>query len=181
MSEVSSKKGFTPSMEALPIIAKYREYLDYVERHILNISKAWVEIQEKCEIPFVWDDCRYFALTDAIQKHDLSKLGAEEFTQYRKQFYAVDGELKDKADFESAWSHHKSVNQHHWENWTLKEYYHPYEAELHCTHMVIDWLAMSYEFGDTPRHYYESNKEDIKLPDWAVGYIEEIFDSLEAA
>jgi hypothetical protein len=46
--------------------------------------------------------------------------------------------------------------------------------------MVIDWLAMSYEFGDTPRSYYEKNREKIELPEWAVKYITELFTDLEA-
>ena len=45
--------------------------------------------------------------------------------------------------------------------------------------MVVDWLAMSYEFGDTPRSYYKKNKSRIKLPNWAVEYINELFDMLE--
>lgn len=164
-------------MAALPIIAKTREYLDYVERHILNIQRAWVEIQEKCQIPCVWDDYRFWSLNAAVQEHDLSKLGPEEFTQYRKTFYPAESE--EKAELGEAWEHHKETNPHHWENWTSKEYHNPYEAEMHCTHMVIDWLAMSYEFGDTPRSYYEKNKDKIKLPDWAVKYISAIFDQLE--
>ena len=31
-------------------IQKTREYLDYVERHILNVNKAWEELNIKCRL-----------------------------------------------------------------------------------------------------------------------------------
>ena len=45
--------------------------------------------------------------------------------------------------------------------------------------MVIDWMAMGYVFGDTPRSYYESNKENIKLSDEHVQFMYQIFEKLE--
>lgn len=48
-----------------------------------------------------------------------------------------------------------------------------------CVHMVIDWLAMSFKFGDSPREYYERNKDRIKIPKWSIDLIYEIFRRLE--
>lgn len=45
--------------------------------------------------------------------------------------------------------------------------------------MVIDWLAMSYEFGDTPREYYEANKDRIELTEDSEKLIYDIFNKLE--
>ena len=175
-------------MRALEAIDRTRDYLDYVERHINNVARAWGEVMEAMErsggYPVWFDDYRYESLRGEVERHDLSKLSPEELVQYRMKFYPTTYEALPNADnatklFEEAWQHHWENNHHHWEKWAGTDYYNPYEAEYHCTHMVIDWLAMSYEFGDTPRAYYEKNKERIELPDWAVKYINDLFDDLE--
>lgn len=173
-------------MEALETIKKTREYLDYIERHILNVEKAWSEIQEKCKnMRFIYDDYVYNTIDAKVKHHDMSKLENEEFVYYRMKFYPTDTENKflskqliDK-NFQEAWKHHYTINDHHWENWLKKHYLNSYEGEINCVHMIIDWLAMSYEFGDTPRGYYEKNKGKIHLPNWAIKFIYEIFDKLE--
>lgn len=45
-------------------------------------------------------------------------------------------------------------------------------------HMVIDWTAMGYKFGDTAQQYYESNKDKIELSDEHKMFMYEIFDRL---
>lgn len=166
-------------MEALKTIQKTREYLDYIERHILNVEKAWKEIQEKCnDMRFVYDDYVFNRLDSEIIGHDMSKLEKEEFypTELESNTYF---KPHIENDFNLAWENHKQENSHHWEKWTVTGSYDPYYEEINCAHMVIDWLAMSYEFGDTPRSYYEKNKKNIKLPKWAVSFIYEIFNRLE--
>ena len=37
-------------------------------------------------------------------------------------------------------------------------------------------MAMSLEFGDTAKSYYEKNKGEINLPEWSVKLMYEIFD-----
>lgn len=169
-----------PEMKALETIKKTREYLDYVERHILNVQKAWVEIQVKCQdMASIWDDCRFWSLHEEVKHHDMSKLGKEEFTEYRRHFYPTEAEAKKGHELGMAWEHHKAKNPHHWENWVARDFYHPHAKEMHCLHMVIDWLAMSYEFGDTPRAYYEKNEKRINLPKVWDKMVTDIFDRLE--
>ena len=169
-------------MLARKYIQKTREYLDYLDRHIDNVERAWKEVQEKCSsMHMIWEDFYWHSLDLAVKQHDLSKFSKEEFTQYRAFFYPVDDEITVKEDFDMAWAHHKICNDHHWENWTQIKECHPNEQALCCTHMVVDWLAMSYEFGDTPRSYYENNKDSIHLPTWAQSYICQMFDLLEAS
>lgn len=177
-------------MQALEAISKTREYLDYVERHINNVARAWQEVMAAMEknggYPIHYDDFRWQVMKAEVEHHDISKLSSSEFVQYRQKFYPTknEAEATDKTEqkkaFDDAWEHHWKCNSHHWENWTRRiNESSPYDAEIHCTHMVIDWLAMSYEFGDTPRSYYERNKERITLPEWAVKYINQIFDDLK--
>lgn len=172
-------------MKALEIIHKTREYLDYVERHINNVYKAWEEVMSAAKsFSINYDDFRYFKLLEEVTNHDISKLSKEEFVQYRRCFYPTDSEKKavQIPVLGEAWEHHKKENSHHWENWASEDKVvsSPYDLEIHCTHMVIDWLAMSYEVGDTPRSYYENNKDKIKLPEWAVKYIMELFEAIES-
>ena len=166
-------------MKALEQIKKTCEYLDYLEEHINNVRRAWLEIQDKCRsMRFIWDDFVYHRLGMEVESHDISKLSEQEFVQYRKAFYPADGEAK--YDMIEAWEHHKKYNPHHWETWTTLPEYDPYEWEINCAHMVIDWMAMGYKFGDTAREYYEKNRDKIILPDYAVSFIYEIFERLKS-
>ncbi len=161
-------------MRGLVHIDKMVEYLDYLREHILNVKKAWEEVQSKCkDMRVVWDDYYFHWLDSEVRFHDVSKFSEHELVQYRKSFYKLKSE--EKYDMSQAWEHHKSSNTHHWENWIAKEMSHPNEWEIHCTHMVIDWMAMGYKFGDTAKEYYETNKDRIDLPDYAVKYIYDIF------
>lgn len=165
-------------MQALELINKSREYLDYLEEHILNIRKAWIELQLKCkEMRFIYDDYTYNWICSEVLEHDISKLTEFEFVQYRKAFYPTSSEPK--FDMAQAWEHHKSKNPHHWESWIKIQTPNPYEWEVHCVHMIVDWMAMGYKFGDSAKEYYETNKEKIKLPDYAVDFIYKIFERLE--
>ena len=177
-------------MKALMYIQKTREYLDYVEEHINNVARAWKVVQHKCkDMTFISDDFIWDQLDRSVQAHDISKLSEDELVQYRQKFYPVSGEGARMAiGFDGAWEHHKKHNPHHWETWTTRKQhlaarYDDYTIgkELDCVHMVIDWMAMGYKFGDTAREYYETNKDKIELPEWAVKLIYEIFDRVYGA
>ena len=164
-------------MKALKIIKQTRNYLDYLEEHLLNVEKAWNELGFKCkDMDFIYDDFLFHNIDSVVKNHDLSKLSKSEFIQYRDFFFPTESANKGKLG--NYWRHHKANNPHHWENWTKQEYYNPYEWAVHCVHMIIDWMAMGYKFGDTAQQYYESNKNKIKLPDYAVKFIYEIFSRL---
>lgn len=166
-------------MQIIEQINKTREYLDYIEEHVLNVQKAFGVMKEKCkDMRFIYDDLFYHTLNLDIERHDLSKLSENEFIQYRKAFYST--EFEPKYDMTEAWKHHKTHNSHHWENWTLNTSctIHPDDWEIDCAHMVCDWMAMGYKFGDTAQLYYERNKEKIKLPECAVTFIYEIFERI---
>ena len=157
------------------LINKTREYLDYVQEHYNNVQRAWKVVKDKCsDMRVVWDGWFFHILNCEIKYHDASKLSAEEFTQYRDAFFPV----AEKKPLGNAWEHHKKCNDHHWETWTNKKYAKPIEWQIHCTHMVIDWMAMGYKFGDTAQEFYEKNKDKIKIPDYAVKFIYEIFDRI---
>jgi len=51
----------------------------------------------------------------------------------------------------------------------------PY-ADCYLLMMLVDWIAMSFEFGGTARAHYEQHKERIHLPDWSVELMYRVFD-----
>ena len=47
-------------------------------------------------------------------------------------------------------------------------------------HMICDWIAMSIAKGEkSPLTYYENNKTEIIIPEWAINDIYIICDRLE--
>lgn len=158
-------------------IRKFREYLDYIEEHYNNVQKAWKLIQKKCKnMHFIYDDRLFFELDFAIKNHDISKLSEHEFTQYRQFFFPCENEKKDKELMDTAWEHHKINNDHHWQTWTLHGYGSDAKRELALIHNICDWVAMGFKFGDTAKDYYEKNKHEINLPDWAIELMYDIFE-----
>ena len=160
-------------------LQKFREYLDYIERHYDNVQKAWATINKECahkNFRFLYDDFVWGLINENIKNHDLSKLSSQEFTQYRQFFFPADGEEKNKELMNTAWSHHCDNNHHHWQNWTATQFADPYSAEIYLVENIVDWMAMGYEFGDTAKEYYEKMKGEINFPEWAVKLMYEIFD-----
>lgn len=160
-------------------IKKFREYLDYFERHYDNVQRAWALVNEKCQgkgFRFMSDDFVWGSIDEAIRMHDESKLSVHEFTQYRNYFFTAEGEEKDKLSFDFAWEHHLDQNEHHWQNWTTKnDSIDLMYGDIYVVQMVCDWMAMGVEKGDTAKSYYENNKDKIKLPEWSVELMYEIF------
>lgn len=169
-------------MQGLKLVKVTRDWLNHIEEHLLNVEKAFREVEVKCkDMRVIYNDYYYHLLRQDVINHDLSKFSKEEFTAYRGHFFQVAG-FDTKwlnGSFSDAWEHHKKHNPHHWENWTKKKYYEPNLWEVDAMHMVIDWLAMSYRIGDTPRAYYEKNKDKIKLPDYGIDFIYDVFKRLE--
>ena len=139
-------------MKAYEYIQKTREYLDYLEEHFDNVRKAFQEVNEAYAGLYGLDNDSWLELKEAVCFHDISKFSQHEFTQYRKHFFPVKGE--ESENFLKALEHHKENNPHHHE--TIKN-------KIDCLHMIINWAAMGYKFGNTAQEYYEKNKDEINL------------------
>lgn len=162
--------AFIDRMKGQDYIDKTREYLDYLEEHLENVRKAFIEVSKACDgMWWVGDDMTWHTLREDVIHHDLSKFSIEEFVQYRERFYPINGEELAYSCIEKAWEHHKRNNRHH------------HETAVSCAdivHMVIDWTAMGYKFGDTAQQYYEKNKDKIRLSEDNKSFMYEIFDRL---
>ena len=120
---------------------------------------------------WVGDDFTWHTLRGQVIHHDLSKFSRQELVQYRDSFYPVTASDKVNSRMEEAWEHHKRKNSHHHES---------IENYIDVVHMVIDWTAMGYKFGDTAQQYYENNKNKIKLSDDHKKFMYEIFDRIDS-
>lgn len=167
-------------------IDQTRAYLDYLEEHFDNIRKAFQELSEACDgMVWVGDDYSWHLLRHEIANHDISKFSMEEFVQYRQKFFPTEHDTDNiEPDFKKAWLHHCSCNEHHW------EFIHglPYEitsskpglVERYLIHMIVDWTAMGYKFGDTAQSYYEANAHKIQLTHDQIDFIYILFGKLAA-
>lgn len=154
------------------------KYLQYIINHRDNVRQAWNDIKVACEnMPFITDDTYYNVLCEEIRKHDLSKYSAEEFTQYRQRFYPTWDEMNEGLHSEKyldkAWKHHLDNNSHHFENIAN------IDNMVDLVHMLCDLLAMSKQFKQPHREYYDKNKETFKVKDWQHERIEEIYTALD--
>lgn len=160
-------------MDGQDYIESTRKYLDYMEEHLNNIAKAFDELTEACNGKEAWvgDDYEWWTFKAEVQAHDLSKFSKEEFTQYRANFFPVNDEDKKSSCFDDAWENHKNKNHHHHE--TMEHF-------MDVVHMVIDWMAVSYKFGDTPRDFYNKTKPAINIGKDHHAYIDRLLTHLES-
>lgn len=162
--------AFIDRMKGQDYIDATRKYLDYVEEHLDFVRLAFDELSRACEgMWWVGDDYSWHMLREEVEAHDLSKFSRYEFVQYRDHFYPVCERDKLQSGMAEAWEHHKLANHHHHE--TVETY-------RDMIHMVIDWTAMGYKFGDTAQSYYEKNKKKIKIKDEFKRDMYEIFERI---
>lgn len=162
--------AYIEKMKGQNYIDRTREYLDYLEEHLNNVKRAFTELSKKCEGAWwVGDHMTWYTLRSHVENHDLSKFSREEFTQYREAFFPLIGSPDCNSEFDNAWENHKKENSHHHES--IKDL-------VDVIHMVIDWTAMGYKFGDTAQEYYEQNKEKIKLSKDHTEFMYTIFEKI---
>ena len=166
-------------MAANEYIEKTRQYLDYLEEHIENIRLAFQEVSEACDgMAWVGDDCTWHNFRQEVCYHDISKFSEEEFAAYRAKFYPVKNTPELYDCFAPAWDNHKEENTHHWESIRYDKNM-PGVTETDIVHMIIDWTAMGYKFGDTAQEYYEANKNKIIIHEEFIQFMYEIFERIE--
>lgn len=160
-------------MEGFKYIKSTREYLDYLENHLNNIAKAFAELSDACDgMVWVGDDYTWHTLRKEVLEHDLSKFSKEEFIQYRDKFFPVKVEKHHESEFEKAFENHKANNTHHFES--IRTDYRG-NTEKDIVHMIIDWTAMGYKFGDNAESFYNKNRDKIIIPDGYEDFLQEIF------
>jgi len=164
-------------MEGYKHIDKIREYCDYVENHLINVNKAFNELEKACNGKHYWfsDYAGYMEMSEEVRMHDVSKFSKQEFIPYVNAFYPIDEDSRVKLG-DDAWNHHKTYNEHHYEHvyWIDREGKQGL-VERHLLHLVIDWTAMSYVFGGTAESYYEKIKDEIDMHQEDRDFIVKVF------
>jgi hypothetical protein len=151
------------------------EYRTYVEDHKDRVRQfaEWLRGQ----LPELFENIDLELFNEMIQEHDDSKFKEPEFEAYAQHFY---GDKKNDFEFEEAWLHHWTHNEHHPEFWLGEDM--PY---IYILEMLCDWGSFSIDKGDfreLSKYYYEQARDDEEknLSDNSKIIIEEILNKIDS-
>lgn len=133
------------------------DYLEQNKKYILDhkdrVKKFSNWLKENCPELFKEIDISLF--DEMIEEHDESKFSEEEFEPYAQKWFNNSGKT---LEYELAWQHHWSTNEHHPEYWLGEDM--PY---IYILEMICDWGSFSIDKGDFTElsdFYYNKAKND---------------------
>lgn len=157
-------------------ILKCLEYNSYINSHRIFVVQAFNNLFGNGEIYTLPEGISkedWFSavkeVEEQIRNHDMSKYSDEEFEGYRKYFYPTTQESAEAAeipdvqneiesDFEKAWVHHYTHNDHHPKYWHDEDG-NPINMPLYAIlHMICDWQGMADKFKSNVVDWYNSEK-----------------------
>ena len=145
-----------------PACPEDEAYLAYIDEHRNNVRQAFFKFGKPICLCLSLVNGEYDILQRHVNRHDVSKYNEEEFQGYRQWFFPKEGETKDKDMFQKAWKHHYETNQHHWEYFLNNGK--PKEMPPLCiAEMLLDWIAMSMKFRNSPLKWYRENQDRITV------------------
>lgn len=158
------------------------EYFDYLQDHISNVNRTWVEFLEE---PFgkLFPDY-YSDAVIAIALHDNSKYQDDEFDAYCNYFYPCENFEADDEAFDYAWLLHQKRNPHHWQYWVLIRD----SGESVCmdmtpheiANMLCDWHGFSAKDPhSTAYNWYYENKDNMMLSENTQEIVEILLEYLQ--
>lgn len=147
----------------------------YIEEHKARVSKFADWLEEN--LPELFDDIDLALFNEMIAEHDDSKFSEEEFEPYAQKWF---GDGKKTFEYNEAWKHHWTHNEHHPEFWLGEDM--PY---IYILEMICDWGSFSIASGDFNElidFYYNKAKDDEEknLSDNTKIIIEEILEKIKA-
>ena len=146
----------------------------YIEDHKKRVSEFADWLKEN--LPELFDNIDLELFNEMIAEHDDSKFSKEEFEPYAQKWF---GDGKKTLEYEEAWRHHWTHNEHHPEFWLGEDM--PY---IYILEMICDWGSFSRASGDFMElidFYYSKAKDDEEknLSDSTKIIIEEILDKIK--
>lgn len=151
------------------------EYKKYIIEHKGRVQQFADWLKEN--LPELFDNIDIELFDEMIEAHDESKFSEEEFEPYAQKWC---GDKKDSFEYEQAWKHHWTNNEHHPEFWLGEDI--PY---IYILEMLCDWGSFSIEkndFKELSNFYYTKAKddEDKNLSDNTKEIIEEILTKIDS-
>lgn len=145
----------------------------YIEAHKKRVKQFADWLKENC--PDLFKDIDIDLFDEMINEHDNSKFSEEEFEPYAQKWF---GDGIKTLEYEEAWKHHWTHNEHHPEFWLGEDM--PY---IYILEMICDWGSFSVEKGDYQElidFYYDKARDDEEkmLSDNTKEIIEEILDKI---
>ena len=152
------------------------EYKQYIINHKKRVTKFADWMKEN--LPELFNEPGLEDFDELIAEHDQSKFSEEEFEPYAEHFY---GSKDNDFEFEQAWEHHYTVNEHHPEHWMGSDM-----PLIYILEMICDWGSFSIDKGDITElidYYYSKARddEDKDLSDNTKTIIEEILSKIKEA
>lgn len=172
------------SYEDKELIAKKKEYLDYINEHKNNVLISFQTLFQSLIYRDFQLDTDLFSIDELKQaiislrdnsdivNHDNSKYSDEEFEFYRIKFFpttkeksaiSTDEDISRLIDdaFEEAWKHHYESNDHHPKYWIHNNKINDMSLSA-IIHMICDWNAMSIKFKSSVLNWYNDKAEEEK-------------------
>ena len=152
-----------------------KEYKTYVEEHKDRVRQFAEWLRGK--LPEVFDGVDFDIFNELIQEHDDSKFSEPEFEPYAQHFY---GDKKNDFEYEEAWRHHWTHNEHHPEFWLGEDM--PY---IYILEMLCDWGSFSIASGNMKElsdFYFNKARDDEEknLSENTKIIIEEILEKINS-
>ena len=146
----------------------------YIEEHKANVKKFADWLKEN--LPELFESIDVELFDEMIRDHDDSKFSEEEFEPYAQKWF---GNKEKTLEYEEAWKHHWTNNEHHPEFWLGEDM--PY---IYILEMICDWGSFSMKSGDFKElsdFYYNKARdyEEKNLSENTKIIIEEILRDIE--
>lgn len=146
----------------------------YIEEHKANVKKFADWLKEN--LPELFESIDVELFDEMIEEHDDSKFSEEEFEPYAQKWF---GNKEKTLEYEEAWKHHWTNNEHHPEFWLGEDM--PY---IYILEMICDWGSFSMKSGDFKElsdFYYNKARDDEEknLSENTKIIIEEILRDIE--
>ena len=153
----------------------HEENRKYILEHKANVKKFADWLKEN--LPELFENIDLDLFHELIAEHDDSKFSEEEFEPYAQKWF---GNKKETLEYEEAWKHHWTNNEHHPEFWLGEDM--PY---IYILEMICDWGSFSIKSGDFTElsdFYFNKAKDDEEknLSDNTKIIIEEILEKINS-
>ena len=147
----------------------------YIEEHKANVKKFADWLKEN--LPELFESIDVELFDEMIRDHDDSKFSEEEFEPYAQKWF---GNKEKTLEYEEAWKHHWTNNEHHPEFWLGEDM-----PLIYILEMLCDWGSFSIASGDfkeLSKFYYDKAKDDEEknLSDNTKKIIEDILDKIDS-